>query len=287
MANNRNKKKRKVHVKRTWFTFERSRSLEGFIFTIPWIIGLILFLIIPLVMSIKISFFKTTLMDLMGGKFIWFNNYISIIKEPANGIAILESIRDSVLQVPVIIGFSLFVAVLLKQNFPGRVMFRVLFFIPVILAGVIMNYLFADSIGSISVFSQITASNANFLSKLGVVDQLGTIMWRSSVEILIFLAALQSVPKILYEVVEIDGASSWESFWHVTLPYISPFVVLNVVYGFVDSFIDPRNPVMGILDTLAKTGTDFGRASALSWFYLLLSLIVILIVLLFSRRWVR
>lgn len=293
MSNNRNRKKRKVHIKRSWLSFEKRRGLEGFIFTIPWIIGLIIFLIIPLVMSIKISFYKTNLMNLMGGQFIGFNNYIAIIKDPKNGLAILVAIRDSVIQVPIIIGFALFVAVLLKQNFPGRVLFRVLFFVPVILAGVIMNYLFNDSIGTISVFSQITQSkanilsNINFLSNLGVVEQLGSIMWRSSVEILIFLAALQSVPIILYEVVELDGATAWESFWHVTLPYISPFVILNVIYGLVDSFIEPRNPVMSILDGLAKSGVYFGLASALSWFYLLLSLIVILVFLLFTKRWLR
>ena len=288
MANNRNKKKRRIHIKRSWLSFERRKSLEGFIFTIPWIIGLIIFLLIPLIMSVKISFYKTNLMHLMGGTFVGLDNYARLIKEPANALAILVAIRDSVTQVPIIIGFSLFVAVLLKQEFPGRVLFRIIFFVPVILAGVIMSYLFNDDVGSMSVFSQVTnQNNLNFLSQLGIVDQLGTIMWRSSVEILIFLAALQSVPKILYEVVELDGATAWESFWHVTLPYISPFVILNVIYGLVDSFIDPKNPVMGIFDTLAKSGTDFGLASALSWFYLLLSLIVILIFLLFSRRWLR
>jgi len=288
LANNRNKKKRRIHIKRSWLSFERRKSLEGFIFTIPWIIGLIIFLLIPLIMSVKISFYKTNLMHLMGGTFVGLDNYARLIKEPANALAILVAIRDSVTQVPIIIGFSLFVAVLLKQEFPGRVLFRIIFFVPVILAGVIMSYLFNDDVGSMSVFSQVTnQNNLNFLSQLGIVDQLGTIMWRSSVEILIFLAALQSVPKILYEVVELDGATAWESFWHVTLPYISPFVILNVIYGLVDSFIDPKNPVMGIFDTLAKSGTDFGLASALSWFYLLLSLIVILIFLLFSRRWLR
>ena len=115
-------------------------------------------------------------------------------------------------------------------------------------------------------------------------------MWKSSVEILIFLAALQSVPDILYEVVELDGATAWESFWHITLPYISPFVILNAIYALVDSFVDSSNPVMGLLTSLttASTGESFyGMASALSWMYMLMALITILAFVLLTRRWLK
>ena len=112
-------------------------------------------------------------------------------------------------------------------------------------------------------------------------------MWSSSVEILIFLAALQSVPDILYEVVEIDGASSWETFWHVTLPYISPFVILNCIYALVDSFVASDNPVMSMMNQYTQEGTKYGMASALSWMYMLVTLLVILIFILFTRRWLK
>ena len=112
-------------------------------------------------------------------------------------------------------------------------------------------------------------------------------MWSSSVEILIFLAALQSVPDILYEVVEIDGATAWESFWHVTLPYISPFVILNCIYALVDSFTKYNNPVMSLMNRMTEEGTKYGMASALSWMYMLIALITILIFILFTRRWLK
>ncbi|HOA31925.1 MAG TPA: ABC transporter permease subunit, partial [Clostridia bacterium] len=182
------------------------------------------------------------------------------------------------------------VAVLLKQEFPGRVIFRVIFFIPVILSGVIMSYLFSEDVGSVSIFSQLVQSNTGFMSRLfggALTTHIGNIMWSSSVEILIFLAALQSVPDILYEVVDLDGANAWERFWHITLPYISPFVILNCIYALVDSFVDARNPVMSILYGLMVQGTKYGVASALSWFYMLLSLITILIFILLTRRWLR
>ena len=282
-------KKQLAHrrVKTTFLSFERRRNLEGIVFSIPWLIGLVWFLFIPLFMSVKMSFYSVNGQDLWcnTGLSTWvgFDNYVEVIKDPEAGQVVLNSFMSALYQVPVIVAFALFVAVLLKQKFPGRVYFRVIFFIPVILSGVIMSYLFSDDVGNISVFGQIVANN-QFLSGFGgIASQIGHIMWRSSVEILIFLAALQSVPDILYEVVDLDGATAWESFWHITLPYVSPFVILNCIYALVDSFVDSTNPVMSLLNGMEK----YGERAALSWLYMLMPLIVILIFILFTRRWLR
>ncbi|MBQ5762243.1 MAG: sugar ABC transporter permease [Clostridia bacterium] len=293
MAKNKNTKvltkKQLAHrrVKTTFLSFERRRNLEGIVFSIPWLIGLVWFLFIPLFMSVKMSFYSVNGLDLWcnTGLSTWvgFDNYVEVIKDPEAGQVVLNSFMSALYQVPVIVAFALFVAVLLKQKFPGRVYFRVIFFIPVILSGVIMSYLFSDNVGNISVFGQIVANN-QFLSGFGgIASQIGHIMWRSSVEILIFLAALQSVPDILYEVVDLDGATAWESFWHITLPYVSPFVILNCIYALVDSFVDSTNPVMSLLNGMEK----YGERAALSWLYMLMTLIVILIFILFTRRWLR
>lgn len=277
-------------------SFERKRNLEGLLFVVPWLIGFIWFVLIPLILSVRISFFKTTLADLYGGSFIGFNNYVEIFKNPTYGETILNSFLTSLYQVPVVVGFALFVAVLLKQKFPGRVYFRVIFFIPVILGGVILGYLFSEDVGTVSVFSSLLGESMetnNLIAMIfggGLSSQIGSIMWKSSVEILIFLAALQSVPDILYEVVELDGATAWESFWHITLPYISPFVILNAVYALVDSFVDSSNPVMGLLNSLTSSANGesyYGMASALSWMYMLMALVTILVFVLLTRRWLK
>lgn len=293
MAKNKNTKvltkKQLAHkrVKTTFLSFERRRNLEGIVFSIPWLIGLVWFLFIPLFMSVKMSFYSVNGLDLWctTGLSTWvgIDNYIEVIKDPSAGQVVLNSFLSAVYQVPVIVAFALFVAVLLKQKFPGRVYFRVIFFIPVILSGVIMSYLFSDDVGNISVFGQLVSNN-QFLGGFGsIASQIGHIMWRSSVEILIFLAALQSVPDILYEVVDLDGATAWESFWHITLPYVSPFVILNCIYALVDSFVDSTNPVMSLLNGM----NEYGERAALSWLYMLMTLIVILIFILFTRRWLR
>ncbi|MBR3919294.1 MAG: sugar ABC transporter permease [Clostridia bacterium] len=290
------KAKKKLAHKRTLgsvISFERRKSLEGWGFSLPWVIGFIIFILVPLVLSIRISFYITQLTDLYGfeGQSKWngIQNYVDIVQDPEVGEVMLNSFLDSLWQVPIIVFFALFVAVLLKQKFAGRVYFRVIFFIPVILAGVIMSYLFGEGVGSISVFGTLVNSSSGIFSSFGgkITQYIGDIMWSSSVEILIFLAALQSVPDILYEVVEIDGATAWESFWHVTLPYISPFVILNCIYALVDSFTKYNNPVMSMMNEMTEKGTEYGMASALSWMYMLLALVTILIFILFTRRWLK
>ena len=293
MAKKPVKVKKQLAHKRTLgsvISFERRRTLEGWCFSAPWLIGFLIFTLVPLILSVRISFYITQLTDLYGfegqSKWVGFENYMDIIQDPSVGEAMVNSFLNALWQVPIIVFFALFVAVLLKQKFPGRVYFRVIFFIPVILAGVIMSYLFNDGVGSISVFGSIVGSaSGGFFGTL--TQYIGNIMWSSSVEILIFLAALQSVPDILYEVVEIDGATAWESFWHVTLPYISPFVILNCVYALVDSFVKHDNPIMSMMQSMTETGTKYGMASALSWMYMLITLITILIFILLTRRWLR
>ncbi len=297
MAKQQIKAKKKLAHKRTLgsiISFERRKTIEGWGFALPWLIGFVMFTLIPLVLSIRISFFITQLTDLYGfeghSQWVGFQNYKDIIQDPSVGEAVFNSFANALYQVPIIVFFALFVAVLLKQKFPGRVYFRVIFFIPVILAGVIMSYLFNDGVGSVNVFGSIVSNSSGWMGNIlggRLTQYIGNIMWSSSVEILIFLAALQSVPDILYEVVELDGASAWESFWHVTLPYISPFVILNFVYALVDSFVKYDNPIMSMMKQMTDTGTKYGMASALSWMYMLMSLLTILIFILLTRRWLR
>lgn len=297
MAKQAVKIKKQLAHKRTLgsvISFERRKTLEGWAFSTPWLIGFIMFTLIPLALSIRISFYITQLTDLYGfegqSKWVGFQNYVDVVQDPQVGEVMLNSFLSALYKVPIIVFFALFVAVLLKQKFPGRVYFRVIFFIPVILAGVIMQYLFSNGVGEISVFGSLVSTSSGFMSRIlgtNFTEHIADIMWSSSVEILIFLAALQSVPDILYEVVEIDGATAWESFWHVTLPYISPFVILNCIYALVDSFVAYSNPVMDLMNSMTETGTKYGMASALSWMYMLMTLIVILLFILLTRRWLR
>ena len=122
------KAKKQLAHKRTLgsvISFERRKSLEGWAFSIPWVVGFIIFILVPLILSIRISFYITQLTDLYGfeGQSKWngIQNYVDIVQNPEVGEVMLNSFLDSLWQVPIIVFFALFVAVLLKQKFAGRV----------------------------------------------------------------------------------------------------------------------------------------------------------------------
>jgi len=105
------------------------------------------------------------------------------------------------------------------------------------------------------------------------------------VQILIFIAGFQTIPKTLYEAIRVDGASPWESFWKITFPWMIPFIGLNAIYTIVDLFTFPFNPVLEIVSRNMFTATTgYGYASAMAWLYFLLILILILFALWFTYR---
>ena len=283
--------------RRRIISLDKKKARTGWLFVLPFVIGFAIIYLPIIIDSITYSFCQITYLK-NGFKldFVGFANYHEALTENTEFVkTLMGGIEQMLFDIPAIVIFSLFMAVLLNKKMFGRAAFRAIFFIPVILAGVIMSYLFSQDVGSVSVFSSLLteATGSNWIAMIfggGLSSQIGSIMWKSSVEILIFLAALQSVPDILYEVVELDGATAWESFWHITLPYISPFVILNAVYALVDSFVDSSNPVMGLLTNLttASNGESYyGLASALSWVYMLMALLTILIFVLLTRRWLK
>lgn len=270
------------------YNYERRRMFEGMGFISIWFIGFIVFMLYPLFSSLKISFTKSALNDILGGPFIGFENYKSVFLDPQFSIYFVDTLTNSLIDIPIVVIFSLFVAVLLNSDIRGRSVFRAIFFIPVMISGVVMNRLFQQGVSDISIFDTLGGGMLLISDIIGsdVFNRLGLIFWRSSVEILIFLAALQGIPKSQYEAAQVDGATGWECFWKITLPYISPVVLLNVIYATIDTFTDPLNPIMDFLRHKIFSQFNFGYASALSWLYFLVAMIFILIVIGIGRRFV-
>lgn len=111
-----------------------------------------------------------------------------------------------------------------------------------------------------------------------ISSNLYDLMWRTGIQMIIFLAALQSISPALYEASSIEGASAWENFWMVTIPMITPMILVNVVYTIIDSFTDSANTVM---DQIASVFSDqqYDRAAAMSWVYFLIIGVILGIVL--------
>ncbi|MGM0836133.1 MAG: carbohydrate ABC transporter permease [Bacillota bacterium] len=262
-------------------SMKSKNTLTGLMFISPWILGFLIFTAVPLFYSLFLSFqqVKITTQGIQT-KFVKFDNFqYAFTVDAVFTQKLLTFLQELVLSVPIIIVFSLIIALLLNQPIKFRNFFRTIFFLPVIIAsGPVINELIAQGVTSIpsikeyAIFESMLSSEGFFSTVLlYLMDNLIIILWFSGVQFLIFLAALQKIDQQVYEAAKIDGASNWECFWKVTLPSIFPMIVVNTVYTIVMFSVFSLNPVIEHIQTnMFQIDTGFGYASALSWIYFLL-----------------
>ena len=289
-------------------TLTQRRALLGVAFILPWLLGFLFLFAMPLVQSVKFSF--NELIIAPGGYElvnVGWKNFNDALFVDANFNRILtDSVAAMLVDVPLILFFSLFAATLLNQKFKGRGFARAVFFLPVILAsGAIAS---AEAAGLLNLVGNSEAakevgdaqSGVDILSMVIMLDEAGMPRWfidyiteavmriyeiirSSGVQILIFLAALQSVPAAMYEVAKMEGATPYESFWKITFPMVSPLILTNVIYTIIDSFSD--SPVTQPIFATAFQTQNFGLSAAMSWLYTLVVGGLLLIVgVLISRK---
>ena len=116
-------------------------------------------------------------------------------------------------------------------------------------------------------------------SLINIMDRAFLIMWSSGVQILIFLAGLQSISGSIYESAKVDRATEWEMFWKITVPMIMPILQVNVVYTIADSFTDYNNKLLQYVNTKMFGTIDYGLGSAMAWIYFLISFVILLVLL--------
>jgi ABC-type sugar transport system permease subunit len=283
---------------RKQLSLEQKKAWTGVLFTSPLIIGLIMLFVLPLIQSLRYSLSSIELVE--GGftvKYKGIENFVSLFTtNPDFPRKLTESIVDMVVNVPIILIFSLFVAVLLNQKFRGRAFARAVFFLPVILmssaaASVSISYFVggmsmgdtgASGAGQESLMksfelkkmlldSGIAPIFVNYLT--GAVDRIYDIISSSGVQILIFLAGLQSVSPSLYEASKIEGATGYEIFWKVTFPIMTPLMLTNLVYSIIDSFSTSK--LNELIRSAAFELFDFGLSSAMSWVFFMVVAIVL------------
>jgi len=295
---------------RLCLTLEGKNARAGYIFIFPFLIGFISFMFFPIFESFRMAFNRVTIDIVNFGfkmEFVKFANinHTLFIDAEFNRLLVEELVR-MVLIVPAIIIFSMFVALLLNQEFRARGFVRAIFFLPVILASGIMIGLETNNALLQSIANTIKESNLMKSSITGVlerilategfggkfmdyifqvVNQIYSIAMASGIQIIIFLSALQTIPASMFEAAKIEGASGWECFWKITFPMVSSLVLVNVIYSVVDFFLRTDNKVMEkIFNALIKS-LDFGFSSAMAWIYFLIVIIVIGITLgIFSKK---
>jgi len=285
--------------------YTKKKELYGLLFVLPWIIGFILFFIRPLITSIVYSFqnMELTPQGLKGSFIGWENYFYALYKDPNFIREAVNSFVNMLYGVPLILVYSLFIAILIKNKFPGRGFMRAVTFLPVIIgSGVLMQILKEDVFsqgmrgGVESVYLFTGAGISGLLVELGlgaglievfnnVIARIFDLTWRSGVQVLLFLAGLHTIPSYLYEASSLEGARPWEQFWKVTLPMLTPMMLLNVVYTIIDTFTDYGNSVIMMIYNTAFSQIRFGYSSALAWLYCLaIAIFLGLVYLLLKKR---
>lgn len=306
--------KKSAPKKRKIASLDKRKSLVGWYFVLPFLIGFIMIYLPVIFDSVKLSFYKINI--LQGGGYsltpVGFENYsYALLEDPEFAQILVSGMQELAFDIPAIIIFSLFMAVLLNQKMVGRAAFRAIFFIPVILATGLMQTVEAQNIlgsymdstngiddGSGSsaasdivsavdierLFSNMKVGTELMETALTWINNIYDIVNRSGVQMLIFLSALQSISPAIYEACKIDGATAWETFWKITFPMISPMILVNGVYTIVDAFTTQSNSVMSFIKSVKSSAADGDVvASAMSWMYFLIVIaIVSLVALIFS-----
>ena len=294
-------KKRKV------VSLDKKKARAGWFFVLPFVIGLV-FIYLPIIFdSIKLSF--TEIIPVRGGgfklDFIGLKNYTDALFDDPDFVTTLTGgLTQLIIDIPAIVIFSLFMAVMLNQKMIGRAAFRAIFFVPVILSTGLMAEIDAANVlqqnmestqdmsgaqvesGSTQIVSAMEVSALFESMKVGtglvetvtnLVNDVYNIINRSGVQMLIFLAGLQSISPHIYEACSIDGATTWETFWKITFPMISPMILVNTVYTVIDSFTGSTNSVMNFIQGVYDNGSKT-ISSAMAWVYFLIVIAIVGIV---------
>ena len=269
----------------------------GYLFISPWIVGVSIFFLYAMVQSLRFSFSRV---ELSNGVILHplenglFENFVKVFTTDVNFPTTLANFGVGlVLQLPVIIAFSLIIALLLNSKIRCRSLFRMIFFLPVIIAtGPVMSRLTSQGVSSVPMVSQnallgVLKDLPEFIYNPinNLFSSLIMILWNSGIQILIFLAGLQKVPRTLYEAAKIDGASGWESFWKITLPTVKPLILLNAIYTVVTLATGGSNEIIELIYNATYTATQcFSYATATSWIYTLVVAVILVIVFLLFRE---
>ena len=271
--------------------------MYGYGFISLWLIGTVLFFLIPLGKSLWYSFCNVSVdPGSLNTEFNGMDNYFSVLSEDPYYTEYLgDVLLETLWKTPLILIFSLFIAVVLNQKFRGRTLARAIFFLPVIIAtGPVFRIINGDMdstgnagaeqfstmfstdlVGELMQFLGIygiSDSVSNFIS--AVADNIFGIVWNSGIQIILFLAALQNIPSSAREAAQMEGATAWEYFWKITFPYVSPFILANLIFTVIDSFTNPMNSVMNRISAM-RSQFDFGEASAMAWIYFAVVIIAI------------
>ncbi len=281
----------------------KRRALYGYIFILPFIIGFLFFMVKPLFESLRMSFSEVVISN--SGFTLNWNNLANFKRaftiDPEFNRMLVESITQMIYRSLATIVFSFFVALILNQKFKGRALARSIFFLTVILSsGVLVGLEYnntlmqqlKDTIEKSGNSNSITQVLENILvSNMGggvngvsgkvfkilfeIIDSIYDVAMASGIQIIIFLSGLQNISPSMYEAAQMEGCTSWESLWKITVPMVSPLMLVCWIYTIVDFFMKTDNKIMEKINYQMVNQLNYGYSSALAWIYFIVCMLLI------------
>lgn len=280
-------------------TLTTRNSLKGLVFVTPFIIGLIAFFIYPIFFSLRISVAESIKIIGMKLSGFTFQHYIKAFVVDVDFLPTFwSSVKETLTNFPLTIVLSLIISILLNRDIKARGFFRVVFFIPFLLgSGEVMQQILNQGVdravlnvndGRLIPYNVLMYFGSTVMDVVQtVLSRLVTVLWGSGVQILLFLSGLQSISPSLYEAAKIDGATEWEMFWKITIPMISPMMLLCIVYTLVDSFTNIRNPLLGYIKTYGFANAEFSYGAALGWIYFAFVALLVAVVFGIMKKYIH
>jgi multiple sugar transport system permease protein len=284
----------------------RREALIGYIFISPWLIGFLVFLAGPILASLFLSF--TQYKPGLSPVWVGFANYTRMFGDGLFYHSLRVTSVYTLISVPLGLIVALALAMLLNQKVPGQRFFRTVFYMPSLISGVAVAIVFAWIFNTRYGIVNYAISLLGLTGPSWLADPDWTIyafvmmsLWAVGATVVIFIAALQGVPVALYEAAELDGATGWRKFWHITLPMISPVILFALITGVIATFQTfsvayiitgggPANASLFYLLYLYRNAFswfEMGYASALAWLLFLIIAICSGILLRSSDMWVH
>lgn len=278
------------------------RAIYGYLFILPFILGFVFFMIKPLAQSLHMAMSEVVISN-QGFQLNWnnFDNFKKALLVDAEfNRMLVESILQMVVRSLATIVFSFFVALLLNQKFKGRTLARSIFFLAVILSsGVLVGLESSNSLMAqlkdmieeagnantiTDVLEKILVSEAQgvngisskaFKTVFEIIDSIYDVAMASGIQIIIFLSGLQNISPSMYEAAQMEGCTAWESLWKITVPMVSPLMLVCWIYTIVDFFMKSDNQIMDKINTQMTEMLNYGFSSAMAWIYFVVCMALI------------
>ena len=285
-------------------SIEKRNSRNGFLFVLPWCIGIILFFIRPIIQAIYFSF-SNVKVGTSGfvTEFIGIKNFrFALYESPEYVNNLIETLSNFAYQIPIILILSFILAVVLNGNFKGRTFYRSVFFIPVIVANSVMfDFIKGGSdieeLGKVAqsayldgvidfemLFLQMGIPTETTNLIFGYADRIFDLIWQCGVQTVLFISGLQSIPEQLYEVSKVEGASKWEEFWFITVPMLGNTMVLVAAFTVIEFCVSTSNSVITQAYTMLIGQQIYGKSLAMLWiFFLTVAVIMGVVYLIFKQ----